>query len=148
MIVIGTDTHKATHTCGAVIAGTGRLAGEMTASARKPGFRELLDWGRSLDEERIWAIEDCRHVSGSFERFLVASGARVRHRLDRGGNRQLNCALHRIAVTQGRVHPPAASTLLESKRRARPESKPYAASSGTWRVGFGSFWSILQSIDP
>jgi transposase len=77
MIVIGTDTHKATHTCGAVFAGTGQLAGEMTSSARKPGFRELLGWGRSLDEERIWAIEDCRHVSGSFERFLVASGERV-----------------------------------------------------------------------
>lgn len=77
MIVIGTDTHKRTHTCGAVFAGTGRLAGELTASAREAGFNELLDWGRRLDGERIWAIEDCRHVSGSFERFLVASGERV-----------------------------------------------------------------------
>jgi transposase len=77
MIVIGTDTHKATHTCGAVFAGTGQLAGELTASARKPGFRDLLAWGRNLDENRIWAIEDCRHVSGSFERFLVASGELV-----------------------------------------------------------------------
>ena len=34
-----------------------------------------------------------------------------RHRLDRGGNRQLNCALHRIAITQGRVHPPARAYL-------------------------------------
>lgn len=77
MIVIGTDTHKRTHTCGAVFAGTGQLAGELTAPAREPGFRQLLDWGRNLDEERIWAIEDCRHVSGSLERFLVASGERV-----------------------------------------------------------------------
>lgn len=77
MIVIGTDTHKRTHTCGAVFAGTGQLAGELTASAREPGFRQLLDWGRDLDEERIWAIEDCRHVSGSLERFLIASGERV-----------------------------------------------------------------------
>lgn len=77
MIVIGTDTHKRTHTCGAVFAGTGQLAGELTAAAREPGFRELLDWGRDIDEERIWAIEDCRHVSGSFERFLVATGERV-----------------------------------------------------------------------
>jgi transposase len=77
MIVIGTDTHKRTHTCGAVFAGTGQLAGELTASAREPGFRQLLDWGRNLDAERIWAIEDCRHVSGSLERFLVASGERV-----------------------------------------------------------------------
>jgi transposase len=37
----------------------------------------------------------------------ASSGARQRHRLDRGGNRQLNAALHRIAVTQRRYHPPA-----------------------------------------
>jgi transposase len=77
MIVIGADTHKQSHTCGAVFASTGQLAGEATSPAREPGFRELLSWGQSLDEERIWAIEDCRHVSGSFERFLVASGERV-----------------------------------------------------------------------
>lgn len=77
MIVIGTDTHKRTHTAAAVFAGTGQLAAERTAAAREPGFRELLTWGRELDEERIWALEDCRHVSGSFERFLVAAGERV-----------------------------------------------------------------------
>jgi transposase len=77
MIVIGTDTHKASHTCGAVFADTGQIAGELTAAAREPGFRELLDWGRGLEEERIWAIEDCRHVSGTFERFLVACGEQV-----------------------------------------------------------------------
>jgi transposase len=77
MIVIGTDTHKRTHTCSAVFAGTGQLADELTAPAREPGLRQLLNWGRGLDEERIWAIEDCRHVSGSLERFLIASGERV-----------------------------------------------------------------------
>lgn len=30
----------------------------------------------------------------------VWSGSKPRHRLNRGGNRQLNCALHRMAVTQ------------------------------------------------
>jgi transposase len=77
MIVIGADTHKQTHTVAAVFAGSGQLACELTAPAREPGFREFLAWGRSLDKERIWAIEDCRHVSGSLERFLVASGERV-----------------------------------------------------------------------
>jgi len=43
---------------------------------------------------------------------LEASSGRIqRHRLDRGGNRQLNCALHRIAITQGRFHPPARAYL-------------------------------------
>src|SRR4051812_23527104 len=77
MIVIGADTHKATHTCAAVDGGSGQLAGELTAAARKPGFAELLAWGRELGPERIWAIEDCRHVSGALERFLVAAGERV-----------------------------------------------------------------------
>jgi transposase len=45
----------------------------------------------------------------------ASSGKHQRHRLDRGGNRQLNCALHRIAVTQGRVHPPA-KAYLERKQ--------------------------------
>lgn len=77
MIVIGTDTHKKTHTVAAVFAGSGQLAGELTAVAREPGFREFLAWARGLDTERIWALEDCRHVSGSFERFLVARGERA-----------------------------------------------------------------------
>ena len=77
MIVIGTDTHKCTHTCAAAKSGTGELQGELTARAREPGFRELLDWGRELDSERIWALEDCRHVSGALERFLVGEGERV-----------------------------------------------------------------------
>src|ERR671914_332271 len=30
-----------------------------------------------LDDERVWALEDCRHVSGSLERFLIERGERV-----------------------------------------------------------------------
>jgi transposase len=47
---------------------------------------------------------------------LEASSGRVqRHRLDRGGNRQLNAARYRIAITQARYHP-AARTYLERKQ--------------------------------
>jgi transposase len=38
-----------------------------------------------------------------------------RHRLDRGGNRQLNAAFYRIAITQARYHP-AACAYLERKQ--------------------------------
>ena len=51
----------------------------------------------------------------------VSSGKHQRHRLDRGGNRQLNCALHRIAVTQGRVHPPARAYL--ERKQAEGKSR-------------------------
>jgi transposase len=47
---------------------------------------------------------------------LEASSGRIqRHRLDRGGNRQLNAALYRIAITQARYHP-GAHAYLERKR--------------------------------
>jgi transposase len=54
----------------------------------------------------------------------ASSGKHQRHRLDRGGNRQLNCALHRIAVTQGRVHPPARAYLerKQSEGKTRREA--------------------------
>lgn len=77
MIVIGTDTHKDTHTAVAVFADSGKIGEELTAPARREGFSQHLDWARGLDPERVWAIEDCRHVSGGLERFLVASGERV-----------------------------------------------------------------------
>src|SRR5215218_491604 len=51
----------------------------------------------------------------------ASSGRQRRHRLDRGGNRQLNCALHRIAITQGRVHPPARAYL--ERKQAEGKSR-------------------------
>jgi transposase len=51
----------------------------------------------------------------------ASSGKHRRHRLDRGGNRQLNCALHRIAITQARMHPPARAYL--ERKQAEGKSK-------------------------
>jgi hypothetical protein len=53
--------------------------------------------------------------------FDASSGKRQRHRLDRGGNRQLNCAPHRIAITQGRVYPPARAYL--ERKQAEGKSR-------------------------
>jgi transposase len=49
----------------------------------------------------------------------ASSGKKRRHRLDRGGNRQLNCALHRIAITQGRVHAPARAYLERKQNEGK-----------------------------
>ena len=46
----------------------------------------------------------------------ASSGRQRRHRLNRTGNRQLNAALHMIALTQARLHPPAKAYL--ARRRA------------------------------
>src|ERR671937_2558574 len=77
MIVLGADTHKRSHTIAAVAARTGELLGEQTVPVGRRGFGALLQWARRLDDERVWALEDCRHVSGSLERFLIARGERV-----------------------------------------------------------------------
>jgi transposase len=45
----------------------------------------------------------------------VWSSNRARHRLSRTGNRQLNAALHRIAMTQARCHPPARELIARRK---------------------------------
>ena len=77
MIVLGADTHKRSHTIAAVAAATGELLGEQTVQVGRRGFGALLRWARGLDGERVWALEDCRHVSGSLERFLIERGERV-----------------------------------------------------------------------
>jgi transposase len=77
MIVLGADMHKQSRTAAAIAAATGELLGDKTARVGDDGFLALLDWARSLGEERVWALEDRRHVSGSFERFLIVSGERV-----------------------------------------------------------------------
>src|SRR5918994_842322 len=77
MIVLGADTHKRSHTVAAVAAATGELMGEQTVQVGHRGFDALLRWARGLDGERVWALEDCRHVSGSLERFLIGRGERV-----------------------------------------------------------------------
>jgi transposase len=77
VIVIGVDPHKQTHTAVAVEAGNGELVGERTVRARRQGYGQLLSWARALGSERLWALEDCRHVSLGLERFLLARGERV-----------------------------------------------------------------------
>jgi transposase len=45
----------------------------------------------------------------------VWSSNKARHRLSRTGNRQLNAALHRIALTEARCHPGARDLLARRK---------------------------------
>jgi transposase len=77
MIVIGVDTHKRSHTLVALDAATGATRGQLTIPASDEGTLDALRFAGELDIERVWAIEDCRHVSGRLERGLVASGDRV-----------------------------------------------------------------------
>src|SRR5215213_7148327 len=77
MIVLGADTHKRSHTVAAATVATGEVRDQRTVPVGRGGFDALLQWARRLDGERVWALEDCRHVSSSLERFLIARGERV-----------------------------------------------------------------------
>jgi transposase len=77
MIVVGIDPHKKTHTAVAIDSATATPRGEITVASSKVGHGRLLAWARDLDSEHLFALEDCRHVSGSLERFLLGRGERV-----------------------------------------------------------------------
>jgi transposase len=77
MIVIGADIHKSTHALAAVDGTTGVLAGELEIRTGEAGHLAGLRWAQRLDQERVWAIEDCRHLSRRFEEALIAAGERV-----------------------------------------------------------------------
>ncbi|MGH3131375.1 MAG: IS110 family transposase [Gaiellaceae bacterium] len=77
MIVIGSDPHKTNFCFAAVEAATGELRGSESVKASTGDFERALCWARRVDRERVWAIEDCRHVSGRLERFLLARGERI-----------------------------------------------------------------------
>jgi transposase len=77
MIVIGADTHKGSHALAAVDEGTGKVRGHREIKADDAGHLAAVRWARGLEGERVWALEDCRHVSRRFEQALLAAGERV-----------------------------------------------------------------------
>jgi transposase len=77
MIVIGADTHKGSHMLAAVDGGTGKVRGAREIKAHESGHLAAVRWARGLDSERVWAIEDCRHVARRLEQALLTAGERV-----------------------------------------------------------------------
>ncbi|HZS22020.1 MAG TPA: IS110 family transposase, partial [Pseudonocardiaceae bacterium] len=75
-----TRTSGPTHTTVATDE-LGRQQDQRTLPATDTGHQRLLAWARENypgpAEQRLWAIEDCRHVSGRLERALLAAGERV-----------------------------------------------------------------------
>jgi transposase len=58
-------------------ATTGVARGQRTISASDAGTVDALRFLSGLDQDRVWAVEDCRHVSARLERGLLAAGERV-----------------------------------------------------------------------
>jgi transposase len=49
----------------------------------------------------------------------ASSGRTDRHRLDGGGSRQLNCALHRLAISKARLDPQTAAYLARKQAQGK-----------------------------
>jgi transposase len=77
MIVIGVDVHKRTHTLAAVDAITGREIAQREIQATDAGHVEAIRFAADLDDEVVWALEDCRHVSRRLEQALLSAGSEV-----------------------------------------------------------------------
>ncbi len=108
MIVIGTDTHKYKHALAAVDEGTGRVRGSREIDADDAGHLAAVKWARGLDDERVWAIEDCRHVSRRLEQALIAAGERV-----------VRVAPHRMGASRKGEREPGKSDEIDALAVAR-----------------------------
>ena len=73
MIVIGLDVHKQSVTAVAVDEAGRPLAEKVIVV----GSEELLGWAAGLAAERLWAVEDCRQLTGWLERQLLGVGEQL-----------------------------------------------------------------------
>ena len=108
MIVIGVDTHKGQHALAGVDEGTGKVRGSREITADDAGHLAAVRWARGLDDERVWAIEDCRHVSRRLEQALLAAGERV-----------VRVAPHRMGASRRGEREPGKSDEIDALAIAR-----------------------------
>ena len=79
VVTVGIEVHKQTH-CAVAVDAAGRQLGEpVTVRATDAGHRRLLVWAdRSFsDLPVVFAVEDCRQLSGRLERALLTAGCTV-----------------------------------------------------------------------
>jgi transposase len=76
VLILGIDAHKRTHTIVAINE-RGRHRAERTVTTTTDDHLALVAWAHQLDDERLWAIEDCRHLSRRLERDLIGAGERI-----------------------------------------------------------------------
>jgi transposase len=73
-MVIGIDAHKRSHTAFTVDE-MGRQGFVKTIGTTTHDHLRLLNWAVGLATERLWAIEDCRHLTRRLERDVIAATA-------------------------------------------------------------------------
>ena len=122
MIVIGLDVHKRSVTA-VVVDEAGRPLAEKVIVV---GSDELLAWAVALDSERLWAVEDCRQLTGWLERQLLSVGeelVRVPPKLTvperrAGRTRGKSDPIDALAIARAALREPGLS-------RPRPDERVY-----------------------
>ena len=115
--------------------------------AHGAGLR-ALDRGqaRRRDRRRAAASPDAKLArAAGIAPIPVSSGNTSRHRLDRGGNRQINATIHRIAVTRLRCH--AETKDYIARKRAEGKSTKDAIRC-LKRHLTRRIWHLLQTPAP
>jgi hypothetical protein len=87
--------------CGAVVGRLGRYRSDKAACPMRSAAQVLISWshpGRLRSEAAFATLAGAAPIPAS-------SGLTNRHRLNRGGDRQLNRALHTIVLTRSRTDP-------------------------------------------
>jgi len=118
-----------------------------------PALLELAGVGALTAAKLVAEVADVRRFRSkdAFARhngtapLPVWSGNKVRHRLSRTGNRQLNAAIHRIAVTQMRIHQPAKDYL--ERRIAMGNTKTEALRALKRRLSDVVFRALLVDAE-
>jgi transposase len=76
MVIIGIDAHKRSHTL-VVCDEHGRKLAETTSGSTSCDHLKLVAWAAGHGPDRLWAVEDCRHLSRRLERDLLLAGERI-----------------------------------------------------------------------
>ena len=75
----------------------------------------------------------------------ASSGNTQRHRLDQGGNRQINAAIHRVAVTRARCHPETQDYIARKKAEGKTTREAIRCLK---RHLARHVWRLLQAAPP
>ena len=109
--VVGVDTHRDEHALAVVEARTGAVIAQTTTATNARGYANAVRFAdRYAPDGRLWAI---------------------RHRLSRGGDRQLNRALHTIVLHRRHTTKQHATTSPDASPKAKARVTPPASSSAT-----------------
>ena len=77
MVIFGIDAHKRSHTVVVIDEHGRQLAQRTTNHTATTDHIELLRWAERFDADRLWAVEDCRHLSRRLEADLITAGERI-----------------------------------------------------------------------